>query len=99
MHSTSYDSGPRWSLLSNHACVLVLIAQDPVVRLRDLATRSGLTERAVTRILSDLEREGLLERRREGRRNTYVLHLDQPLRHPIETRRQVGDLVDLLLGA
>ena len=51
----------------------------------------------MTNILSDLEQEGLVERHREGRRNTYQVHLDQPLRHPIEQHRTVGELIGLIL--
>lgn len=91
-------SGHRWTFLSNHAHVLVTLAQDPAILIREIAARTGITERAVTNILSDLEQEGLVERRREGRRNTYEVHLDQPLRHPIEQHRTVGELIELILG-
>lgn len=87
----------RWTFLSNHAHVLICLAQDPDLRLREVAERIGITERAVQKILSDLESEGLVKRFREGRRNTYELSLDRPLRHPIEKHRRVGDLVDLIL--
>jgi len=91
-------SGHRWTFLSNHAHVLVTLAQDPAILIREIAARTGITERAVTNILSDLEQEGLVERRREGRRNTYEVRLDQPLRHPIEQHRTVGELIQLILG-
>lgn len=87
----------RWTFLSNHAHVLICLAQDPHMRMRDVAERIGITERAVMKIVADLEGEGLLERHREGRRNAYELHLDQPLRHPIEAHRSVGELVQLIL--
>lgn len=87
----------RWTFLSNHAHVLICLAQDPDLRLREVAERIGITERAVQNIIADLEHEGLVKRYREGRRNTYELSLDQPLRHPIEKHRRVGDLVDLIL--
>ena len=87
----------RWTFLSNHAHVLICLAQDPDIRLRDVAAHIGITECAVQNILTDLESEGLVERHREGRRNTYALHLDKPLRHPIEGHRKVGDLVRLIL--
>lgn len=95
---TSTGAGHRWTFLSNHAHVLVTLAQDPAILIREIAARTGITERAVTNILSDLEHEGLVERRREGRRNTYEVHLDQPLRHPIEQHRTVGELIELILG-
>lgn len=87
----------RWTFLSNHAHVLICLAKDPHMRMRDVAERIGITERAVMKIVADLEGEGLLERHREGRRNAYDLHLDQPLRHPIEEHRTVGELVQLIL--
>ena len=87
----------RWTFLSNHAHVLICLAQDPDLRLRDVAERIGITERAVQGILTDLEAEGLVRRYREGRRNTYELSLNKPLRHPIEKHRKVGDLVKLII--
>ena len=95
----SADQRPehRWTFLSNHAHVLICLAQDPDLLLREVADRIGITERAVQNILADLEAEGLVKRFREGRRNHYELSLDHPLRHPIERHRRVGDLVDLIL--
>ena len=87
----------RWTFLSNHAHVLICLAQNPDMRLREVAERIGITERAVFNIIADLEQEGLLTRYREGRRNSYELSLDHPLRHPIEKHRQVGELVRLIL--
>ncbi len=88
----------NWTFLSNHGHVLVALSRDPRARLRDLAEAVGITERAVLHILSDLEAEGILERIREGRRNRYVLHLDAPLRHPLEDHRSVGELVAMVEG-
>lgn len=89
--------GRRWTFLSNHAHVVICLARDPDVRLRDVADRIGITERAVQKILGDLEAEGIVERHREGRRNAYELNLDHPLRHPIEMHRTVRELVQLVL--
>ena len=96
----SRDDTPRhrWTFLSNHAHVLICLARDPDVRLRDVASLIGITERAVQKILADLEAEGLVQRHREGRRNSYDLSLNQPLRHPLEKHRQVDDLVGLILN-
>lgn len=88
----------RWTFLSNHAHVLIFLAREPQSRLRDVAAAIGITERAVQKIVADLEAEGLIERHREGRRNSYELHLDEPLRHPIEAHRTVAELVNLLLS-
>jgi len=85
-----------WTFLSNHAHVLICLAAEPDLVLREVAGRVGITERAVQNILSDLEAEGLVERTREGRRNRYQLLLDSPLRHPLEAHRSVRELVDLV---
>jgi len=76
------------SFLSNHARVLALVAAEPDVRLREVAARIGITERAVQRIVAELEREGLLLRSREGRRNRYQVRRDARL----------DSLLDLALG-
>lgn len=86
---------PGWTFLSNHAHVLLLIARDQAVKLRDVAARVGITERAVQRIVADLEAAAYLERQREGRRNRYRVHPELPLRHPIEAHREVGALLAL----
>lgn len=85
---------PSWTFLSNHAHVLLCLAQvaDPTVR--EMAQRVGITERAVHRILAELEEGGYVTRQREGRRNTYRVHPGRPLRHPIEAHRTIGDLID-----
>ncbi|KPJ82659.1 MAG: hypothetical protein AMJ58_00405 [Gammaproteobacteria bacterium SG8_30] len=92
------DAGARhWTFLSNHGHVLVCLARDPEARLRDVALAVGITERAVQKIVSDLEEAGVVERVREGRRNRYRLFLDRPLRHPIEAHRTVGSLLGMVL--
>lgn len=88
-----------WTFLTNHAHVLFCIAEDPEVRLRDVAARVGITERAVQRIVTDLENEGYLAVSKEGRRNRYQVHYDRPLRHPIERHRTVEALVELVVGS
>ena len=85
----------EWTFLTNHAHVLILLAREPDSRLRDVAEQVGITERAVHRILGDLEAAGYLVRAREGRRNRYEIDEDQPLRHPIERHRKVATLVAL----
>jgi len=86
----------EWTFLTNHASVLLCLAADPNQRLRDVAAAVGITERAVQRIVADLEEAGYLTRTRVGRRNRYELHPDLPMRHPTQRRRQVGDLIALL---
>jgi predicted transcriptional regulator len=88
-----------WTFLSNHAHVLICLAGGPDLLQREIAARVGITERAVQLILADLEKEGLVSRERVGRRNHYVLHLDQPLRHPIEAHRSVRELIEWVMGS
>jgi len=87
-----------WTFLTNHGHVLLCLARDPETRLRDVAVAVGVTERAVQRIVADLEQAGYLARRREGRRNRYEIHADQPLRHPIESHQAVRSLILLVQG-
>ena len=93
----SEQSG-SWTFLSNHAHVLVCLARDPDLRLREVADLVGITERAASSIVSDLEAEGYLTRNKVGRRNTYKLHLRKPLRHPLEKSHRVGDLITAVTG-
>jgi DNA-binding IclR family transcriptional regulator len=86
----------RWKVLSNHGNVLVCIAAEPDSRLRDLATRVGITERAVFGIVEDLERAGVLRRIKVGRRNRYEIDPVQSLRHDVVQGRTVGDLLRAL---
>ena len=88
-----------WTFLTNHAHVLICIATDPASRMRDIAERVGITERAVARILSDLEEAGYIARERDGRRNSYSIRPSLPLRHPLERHRRVSVLLDAVLGA
>ena len=93
---TSVKKEPDWTFLSNHAHVLLCISRDPDTRLRDIAVDVGITERAVQRIVVELEEAGVLQRERRGRRNHYHLKPDVPLRHPLESHRTVKDLIELL---
>ncbi len=84
----------QWTFLTNHAHVLVLLAGNPDLRIRELAIEVGITERATQRIIGELVDSGYLDRHRQGRRNTYSLNRDRPLRHPLESHHTVGDLLD-----
>ena len=86
---------PAWTFLSNHAHVLIALAKEPGLRVRDLAVVVGVTERAVAGILGDLEAAGVLVRERNGRRNVYAIDPEAPLRHPVESHRKVSDLLRL----
>jgi DNA-binding transcriptional ArsR family regulator len=88
----------RWDFLTNHAHVLTCVADDPGIRLRDIAAAVGITERAAHRILSELVEEGYVLRERDGRRNRYQIVPERPLRHPLVQERAVGDLLRVLAG-
>jgi hypothetical protein len=89
----------RWDFLTNHAHVLTCVAADPGIRLRDIASTVGITERAAHRIVSELVEEGYVLREREGRRNRYEVVPELPLRHPLVEERAVGDLLRVLVGS
>ena len=88
----------RWDFLTNHAHVLLCVANDPGIRLRDIASAVGITERSAHKIISELVDDGYATRERRGRRNHYTVKLDLPLRHPLVREREVGDLLELLLN-
>jgi DNA-binding transcriptional ArsR family regulator len=98
-HHTPAPRGSGWDFLTNHAHVLICVADDPGIRLRDIAAAVGITERAAHRILSELVEEGYVVRERQGRRNRYEVKPDLPLRHPLVNGREVGDLLKILSGA
>lgn len=87
----------RWTFLTNHAHVLILLNAEPDLILREIAMRVGITERAIQQILSDLEEEGFIEREKIGRRNHYRVKTDHYLRHPIESHCNIADLLSLIL--
>jgi DNA-binding MarR family transcriptional regulator len=92
----SREEQPGWTFLSNHTHVLVCLAGDGDLTVRDIAQKVGITERAVLRIIAELEQGGVLEREREGRRNRYRIHSEVPLRHPLEAHCRIGDLLRLV---
>jgi DNA-binding Lrp family transcriptional regulator len=87
----------RWDFLTNHAHVLLCVAHDSAIRLRDIADAVDITERAAHRILSELVEEGYVLRERQGRRNRYEVKPEVPLRHPMMKKRQVGELIEVLV--
>lgn len=84
-----------WTFLTNHAHVLLALAEDPDMRLRDIATRVGITERATQIIVTDLERAGYLVKDKVGRRNRYTLVKGRRFRHPAEADRSVDSLLQI----
>ena len=87
--------GRTWTFFTNHAHVLFVISEDPDIRIRDVAGKVGITERAAQRIVGELEEGGYLEHERIGRRNRYRLVRDVLLRHPVEAHIRADDLVSL----
>ena len=96
--TNSQETPPRWDFLTNHAHVLVCVARDPGIRLRDIAAAVGITERGAHRIVSELVDEGYVVRKRQGRRNRYQVKTKLPLRHPLAEELEVGDLLEVLVG-
>jgi hypothetical protein len=84
------------SLFSNHGNVILVLADDPESRLRDVASRVGITERAVQKIVRDLQLDGLLTVVKHGRRNRYRINTRKVLQHPLATNRTVGQLLNLM---
>ena len=86
-----------WTFLTNHAHVLLVIARDQQVTLREAAARVGITERAAQAIVADLVTAGYLTRTRRGRRNVYAIPAHRPLRHPLDAGHGLDELLDLLV--
>ena len=84
----------QWTFLTNHGATLVLVAQQGTVSAREISIALGLAERSVQRILAELEREGYLSKRREGRTNRYEVALDKPLRRASLHPMTVGELLE-----
>ncbi len=89
---------PGWTFLTNHAHVLICIARNPEIRLREIADLVGIGERAAHSIVSDLADAGYITRTRVGRRNHYTINPKRPLRHPVEQEHSVGELLEALAG-
>jgi predicted transcriptional regulator len=86
-----------WTFVTNHTQVLLCVAQNPDIRMREVAERVEITERAAQRILSDLVESGHVTRERVGRRNHYKINRDATMRHSAQFGQEIGGLVDLLV--
>ena len=93
--STS-ENPKRWTFVTNHTQVLLCLAENSEVRLREVAEAVGITERAAQRILADLVESGYVVRKRVGRRNQYTVNRDREMRHDAQLGHQIGPLLDLL---
>jgi DNA-binding IscR family transcriptional regulator len=96
--SSAREAESSWTFLTNHAHVLIMLALEKGLVLREIAHRVGITERAVQKIIGELADDGYLQRVRVGRRNEYRLDLKRPLRHAIEQHRTIGDVIALIQG-
>jgi DNA-binding MarR family transcriptional regulator len=96
MSSGNRDEKP-WRFVTSHTQVLLCIARNPEIRIRDVADLTQITERAAQRIIADLVEAGYVERTRVGRRNHYVVRTDLKMRHPLQHTYEIGELLDLLL--
>ena len=95
-NSSPASASAGWTFLTNHAHVLLCLAGDPDLRLRDVADRVGITERSVQHIVQELEAAGAVSRHRVGRRNRYEVHADHRLHHPVEAHCVIGDLIAMV---
>lgn len=86
----------EWTFVTNHAVVLSCVAHNPRITAREMANQIGITERAVRKIIKDLETEGFLARKREGRRLRYTVRPKLTLRHPTQRDKAVGELLKIL---
>jgi len=86
----------KWTLFSNHGHVLFCLARDPEARLRDVAADVGITERAVQKIVRDLQDGGMISVTKSGRRNCYRIHKKQTLRHELEASCKIRDLIKVV---
>jgi DNA-binding MarR family transcriptional regulator len=93
---SSNDRSASWTFLTNHTQVLICIAQDVDITLRDAANKVGITERAAQRIVADLVEASIIDRRRVGRRNHYLVNRHAAMRHAAQANHQIGPLLDLL---
>jgi len=96
--TSASESNPRWAFFTNHFLVLACIAAAQDLRVRDIASLVGITERATQAILSDLATEGYVERIRTGRRNRYTIRRSASFRHPLVKATKVGEALDLFLA-
>lgn len=88
----------RWTFLTNHSHVLILLNRNPSMVLREVASEIGITERAVQRIIADLEQGGFIKREKVGRQNHYRILSEEHLRHPVEQHCTIGDVLKVICG-
>jgi len=92
----SNENKPKWTFFTNHSHVLFYLYTNPPCPLREVAEAIGITERAVQKIIADLEAGGVIRRTKEGRRNRYTINPEVPLRHSLESRHSLGELLEVM---
>ena len=90
------QSGSQWTFLTNHFHILVSLSREPYSRIRDLSDEVGITQRAVQRILAELVADNVLKVKKDGRRNHYTINRRKRLRHPLEDKHTIGELLEIL---
>ncbi len=93
---TSKKTDGAWTFFTNHGHVMILLAKYPEMILREVANKVGITERAVQKIVADLEDTGFIKKEKVGRSNHYIPILNKPLRHPIESHKTVQEVIHLI---
>jgi predicted transcriptional regulator len=93
---SSSDGGKTWTFLTNHAQVLLCLADSPDIRMREVAERVGITERATQRIVAELIEAGYVKTERVGRRNRYTVDRQHAMRHSAQFGYEIGALLEAL---
>ena len=97
MSSNKSESSPtQWTFLTNHFHIIVSLSREPYSRIRDLSDQVGITQRAVQRILAELIEDKVLKVRKEGRRNYYTINRKKRLKHSLENKHNIGELLNIL---
>ena len=96
MNGSSSNLSTSWTYLTNHFHVLLVLFKEPDSRIRDMASQVGITERAVQKILAELIESGVISVEKRGRRNHYTIDEDVHLKHPLESKHNVGALLRIL---
>lgn len=98
-YQSSISDRPSWTFLTNHSHVLVCLLLDPTIKVKDVATKVGISERAALRIIAELGESKIIAKTRVGRRNQYKVKTGSHLRHPLESRCTLRDIFDPIVSA
>jgi predicted transcriptional regulator len=95
--STESIKTTQWTFLTNHFHILLVLSREPTSRISDMAHQVGITQRALQRILAELTEDGVVKIKKDGRRNVYTINRKKRLKHTLESKHNVGELLDILL--